>query len=333
MVLSRLLMRGFAESRAAWPMGFGLLRAGVQFVFDEVQGLREAFGTALPCRSMWMSATIDPAELSTVDLRRHLSVVDVADEGGELDLDADAKTYPAAPAQRAVAEHRPGTRTLVVLNTVKRATDVHAQLTKLAPAAHLVLPFDATEPDGQRLRRLRSSALLSRVPADKLWPYFGPIDTDDGIEVIDAEPAESVEFDPSPHHVGVTSGRRSSGTPPSPRPPRVPRPWTTPASHPAHCHHPRGIGTKTSKARRRNGTQVVQDGVRAGSMSAGSPSSASRIAASRSASETVVVHRVFHGVCHRDSRSNRLSLGVPNGGAAARPVPDETCAAGLVAPL
>jgi hypothetical protein len=198
MVLSRLDMRGFAESRAAWPMGFGLLRAGVQFVFDEVQGLREAFGTALPCRSMWMSATIDPAELSTVDLRRHLSVVDVADEGGELDLDADAKTYPAAPAQRAVAEHRPGTRTLVVLNTVKRATDVHAQLTKLAPAAHLVLPFDATEPDGQRLRRLRSSALLSRVPADKLWPYFGPIDTDDGIEVIDAEPAESVEFDPSP---------------------------------------------------------------------------------------------------------------------------------------
>ncbi|MGH3823063.1 MAG: DEAD/DEAH box helicase, partial [Pseudonocardiaceae bacterium] len=37
MVLSRLLMRGFAESRSAWPMSFGLLHAGVQFVFDEVQ--------------------------------------------------------------------------------------------------------------------------------------------------------------------------------------------------------------------------------------------------------------------------------------------------------
>jgi DEAD/DEAH box helicase len=37
MVLSRLLMRGFAESRATWPMSFGLLHAGVQFVFDEVQ--------------------------------------------------------------------------------------------------------------------------------------------------------------------------------------------------------------------------------------------------------------------------------------------------------
>ena len=85
MVLSRLLMRGFAESRAAWPMSFGLLHAGVQFVFDEVQlmgpglptslqlqGLREVYGTALPCQSMWMSATIDAAELSTVDLRRPL---------------------------------------------------------------------------------------------------------------------------------------------------------------------------------------------------------------------------------------------------------------------
>jgi CRISPR-associated endonuclease/helicase Cas3 len=87
MVLSRLLMRDFAESRAAWPMSFGLLHAGVQFVFDEVQlmgpglptslqlhGLREALGTALPCRSMWMSATIDIAELSTVDLNRSLTV-------------------------------------------------------------------------------------------------------------------------------------------------------------------------------------------------------------------------------------------------------------------
>src|SRR5215211_5553793 len=42
MVLSRLLMRGFAESRASWPMSFGLLHAGVQFVFDEVPQLAPA---------------------------------------------------------------------------------------------------------------------------------------------------------------------------------------------------------------------------------------------------------------------------------------------------
>jgi hypothetical protein len=65
MVLSRLLMRGFAEGRSTWPMSFGLLHAGVQFVFDEVQlmgpglptslqlqGLREELGTAVPCRSI-----------------------------------------------------------------------------------------------------------------------------------------------------------------------------------------------------------------------------------------------------------------------------------------
>ena len=165
MVLSRLLMRGFAESRAAWPMSFGLLHAGAQFVFDEVQlrgpglptslqlqGLREAFGAALPSRSMWMSATIDVAELSTVDLHRALTVVDVTDGVGELarriaatrtvgrlDLGTDAKKYPAALAARVVAEHRPGTRTLVMLNTVERAMEVHAQLAKLAPDAEFVL--------------------------------------------------------------------------------------------------------------------------------------------------------------------------------------------------
>jgi CRISPR-associated endonuclease/helicase Cas3 len=165
MVLSRLLMRGFAESRAAWPISFGLLHSGVQFVLDEVQlmgpglptslqlqGLREAFGTAMPCRSMWMSATIDPAELTTVDLRRPLTMVDVTDGVGELarrmaatrtigrlDLGADAKKYSAALAARAVAEHRVGSRTLVMLNTVDRAMDVYAHLEKTAPDADVVL--------------------------------------------------------------------------------------------------------------------------------------------------------------------------------------------------
>lgn len=47
MVLSRLLMPGFAESRAAWPMSFGLLNAGVQFVFGEVQLMGPGLPTSL----------------------------------------------------------------------------------------------------------------------------------------------------------------------------------------------------------------------------------------------------------------------------------------------
>ena len=50
-----------------------------------------------------------------------------------------AKKYPAALAARAVAEHRVGTRTLVMVNTVDRAMEVHAQLAKLVPDAEVVL--------------------------------------------------------------------------------------------------------------------------------------------------------------------------------------------------
>lgn len=168
MILSRLLMRGFAEARTAWPMSFGLLNAGVQFVFDEVQlmgpglptslqlqGLREHLGTALPCRSLWMSATIDPDDLVTPDMTRPRDVVELSDDDvqGELRtrleatrtvhelplVDTDAKHYPAAVAEHVLTEHASGTRTLVVLNTVERATDVYLALKKRQPEASLTL--------------------------------------------------------------------------------------------------------------------------------------------------------------------------------------------------
>lgn len=169
MVLSRLLMRGFAEPRASWPTTFGLLHAGVRFVFDEVQlmgpglptslqlqGLRERWGTAVDCRSTWMSATLDPARLSTVDFSRELSVVELRDADWkhrrlgkrlratrtvrELVLGgSDAARYPRALAERVLAEHRPRTRMLVVLNTVERATEVYEALGKQELEAELVL--------------------------------------------------------------------------------------------------------------------------------------------------------------------------------------------------
>ena len=37
MLLSRALMRGYASSRAVWPMEFALLHTDAQWVFDEVQ--------------------------------------------------------------------------------------------------------------------------------------------------------------------------------------------------------------------------------------------------------------------------------------------------------
>ncbi|MGH3823374.1 MAG: CRISPR-associated endonuclease Cas3'', partial [Pseudonocardiaceae bacterium] len=142
----------------------------------QLQGMREALGTALPCRSMWMSATLDPAQLSTVDFRRReLSIVelDQEDRSGplririeatrtvrRLDLGAvDARRYAKALAARVLAEHRRGTRTLVVLNTVQRATEVFDELDRSDLAAQLVLLHSRFRPgDRQRqTRRLRES--------------------------------------------------------------------------------------------------------------------------------------------------------------------------------
>ncbi|MDQ2707919.1 MAG: CRISPR-associated helicase Cas3' [Actinomycetota bacterium] len=180
MILSRLLMRGYAEPRANWPMSFGLLHSDTQFVFDEVQlmgpalptslqmqGLRAELGTALPCRSMWMSATLDVPRLGEVapDLDPDLGVVELSedDRTGPLRvrLDAtrrlerieiDGKRYARELSSRIVSEHRPATRTLVVLNTVDRATEVFDAVTKLAPAADLVLLHSRYRPPDRAVR-------------------------------------------------------------------------------------------------------------------------------------------------------------------------------------
>ncbi len=89
MLLSRALMRGYASSRALWPMEFALLHGDAQWVFDEVQLMgagratsaqleafrrfeadrarREGRAAVVPSRSLWISATLDPRWLATVD--------------------------------------------------------------------------------------------------------------------------------------------------------------------------------------------------------------------------------------------------------------------------
>ena len=91
MLLSRALMRGYASSRAIWPMEFALLHLDSQWVFDEVQlmGAGRATSAQLeafrrcdagrtaqqgrkrpsPARSLWISATVEPDWLRTVDFR------------------------------------------------------------------------------------------------------------------------------------------------------------------------------------------------------------------------------------------------------------------------
>ncbi len=151
MLLSRALNRGYAESRFTWPISFGLFNSGCQWVFDEIQlmgpalptslqieGLRRSFGSAIPSRSMWMSATVDPALMRSIDLPTIRASVGLSDDdrSGSLATRLDAtkrvvqlhpedRTYLRDLADSIRESHRRGTRTIAILNTVERAQDLY----------------------------------------------------------------------------------------------------------------------------------------------------------------------------------------------------------------
>ena len=166
MVLSRMLNRAYGESRYRWPMSFGLVNNDTMIVLDEtqligvgtstaaqLQGFRDALSTYGPTRTLWMSATLEESELDTVDHRRpeggfsteRLNKDDLQCEFirkrltaskpvSALDLRLDHETdksYAKELARRILEEHRPGTLTLGILNTVARAQAVFNELEKL----------------------------------------------------------------------------------------------------------------------------------------------------------------------------------------------------------
>lgn len=157
MLLSRALNRGYAMSRYRWPMHFGLLNNDCLWVMDEVQlmgnglattaqlqAFRTSFGTWGVSKSLWMSATIRPDWLSTVDfdvrhlVRRELDGDDHAIDDVRRRLEA-TKSLTVLPAsegdvkslsQAVVREHRAGTRTIAIVNTVRRAQELFEALRK-----------------------------------------------------------------------------------------------------------------------------------------------------------------------------------------------------------
>ena len=179
MLLSRALMRGYASSRAVWPMEFGVLHEDTQWVFDEVQLMGagratsvqlEAFRrqelrkaavegrpTGHPCRSLWISATLEPRWLETVDFSAPTKVIRVdptgADDARLRDLASAPKHLrrsPCAPqssnvehqqayladlARAIVDAHRAGHMTLVIVNQVKRAQDLHGLVARALAAS------------------------------------------------------------------------------------------------------------------------------------------------------------------------------------------------------
>lgn len=170
MLLSRALMRGYGMSRYQWPVHFALLHHDALWVFDEVQLMGAALATSAqleafrrdrgdgqppaPARSLWLSATLRPDWLATVDFRQRveagLATVALTAKDHETSTvrqrltapkclqaattrlgkhgKADVAAYVAGLAEEIRAAHVEGTRTLVVVNRVERAQALYRQL-------------------------------------------------------------------------------------------------------------------------------------------------------------------------------------------------------------
>jgi len=207
MLLSRALMRGYGMSRFGWPIDFGLLHVDSLWVFDEVQLMGAGLATSAQleafrrrsgwrqeraARSLWVSATLEPEWLGTVDFRREIPQPNTlrwnesgAAEPAELSRRLDAaksvnraetvltaanEKQPDAYARALSAEilrmHRSGHTTLVILNTVRRAQLLYEVLAKARRSADglLLIHSRFRAPDRRKKHRL----LMHGAGADRI---------------------------------------------------------------------------------------------------------------------------------------------------------------------
>jgi CRISPR-associated endonuclease/helicase Cas3 len=182
MALSRALNRGYAAPRARWPMELGLLSHDVIWVLDEVQLMDVGLATSAqlqaffdddtsrslrPRLSWWMSATLQPGWLRSVDTAAHhpawttssttltpsalgsgLATIKKALET-EAIAATDHSVFAAAikDAHEQAPEHdEHGRITLVVCNTVERASRTFDALERLAVTKDLRLVHSRFRP-------------------------------------------------------------------------------------------------------------------------------------------------------------------------------------------
>ncbi len=181
MLLSRALNRGYASGRARWPMEFGLLNQDALWIMDEVQLMDVGLATSAqlqafrdrdrskhlrPCHTWWMSATLQPDWLRSVDTADHHPSwaerpceVPAADRNGSLwDIEKVAATESTSPADhrgfasKIFEEHAKlvdgefGRITLVVCNTVDRACRTFEALKTLGRTGDLDLVHSRFRP-------------------------------------------------------------------------------------------------------------------------------------------------------------------------------------------
>ncbi len=168
MLLSRALNRGYGSARARWPMEYALLNQDCLWVMDEIQLMDVGLATSAqmqafrdqdrskqlrPCYTWWMSATLQPEWLLTVDsreqvlkMRDRLVSIDAKHRRGSLwenekplhritipsktkDVDRNRQwAETILEAHRETVADSTGRVTLVIVNRVDDAQAIHKSL-------------------------------------------------------------------------------------------------------------------------------------------------------------------------------------------------------------
>jgi len=192
-LLSRALNRGYGISRYRWPVQFGLLNNDCLWVMDEVQlmgtGLAtsvqldafrnggrvtEGCGTIGVCQTIWMSATVKPEWLSTVDsddTRIRTGIIQLDDNDKKTStihnrISAPKTIRPAssdasekkALVEEIISTHKPGTRTIVIVNTVARAHALYKALKKADCQSKLLLIHSHFRPHDRNILMTKLSS-------------------------------------------------------------------------------------------------------------------------------------------------------------------------------
>jgi CRISPR-associated endonuclease/helicase Cas3 len=171
MLLSRALMRGYGMSRYRWPIDFALLHNDALWVYDEIQLMGPALPTstqleafrrseqgdsAYLSRSLWMSATLKPDWLNSIDFRVHSQDLNrlclsqeekqapaiikrwkankqlnkAATQLGPENRKKNAADYIDTLADEVINAHVAETQTLIIINRVERAQDLYKAIGK-----------------------------------------------------------------------------------------------------------------------------------------------------------------------------------------------------------
>lgn len=158
-LISGALNRAYGNMPSTWPIVFGLLNNDSMWVMDEVQIMENAFPTSIqlnhfreqfetygPHKTVWMSATINPDWMETVDSPKNkfnIHELEEEDYDDRLKERNNAKktlrkapievkkNYNKKDLEALLKLHNEGSLTAIMVNTVKRAQEIYKILSEI----------------------------------------------------------------------------------------------------------------------------------------------------------------------------------------------------------